>query len=176
MNAISAAEKKAVIASAMRITQTGVMPGLPPAGGGRGKGDEDLEHAGALDLLHRHHGVVGGLALALVGHPPEQVEHPAADRVVGLAGHLQAGDGGQLADGQAAGDAEGSLAHRLDQALLLVELVADLADELLEQILEQTRPAVPPYSSTTIARWSFLAWNSRSSASARLDSGTKYGG
>src|SRR2546428_425785 len=36
-----------------------------------------------------------------------------------------------------------------------------------------TRPAVPPYSSTTIAMWSFLAWNSCSSTSARLDSGTK---
>src|SRR6185503_20091225 len=36
-----------------------------------------------------------------------------------------------------------------------------------------TRPAVPPYSSTTMARWSFLAWNSRSRASARFDSGTK---
>src|SRR5262249_3302820 len=39
-----------------------------------------------------------------------------------------------------------------------------------------TSPAVPPYSSTTMAMCSFLAWNSCSSASARLDSGTKYGG
>src|SRR3989440_6067054 len=40
----------------------------------------------------------------------------------------------------------------------------------------ETSPAVPPYSSTTIATWSFFAWNSCRSVSARLDSGTKYGG
>src|SRR3970282_2600070 len=39
-----------------------------------------------------------------------------------------------------------------------------------------TRPEVLPYSSTTMAMWSFLAWNSLRSACARLDSGTKYGG
>src|SRR5262249_23688993 len=36
-----------------------------------------------------------------------------------------------------------------------------------------TGPAVPPYSSTTTARWILFAWNSRRRASARLDSGTK---
>ncbi len=35
------------------------------------------------------------------------------------------------------------------------------------------KPAVPPYSSTTIAVLSFFALNSRRSASARFDWGTK---
>ena len=36
-----------------------------------------------------------------------------------------------------------------------------------------TRPAVPPYSSTTIAMWNFSVCISRSSSATRFDSGTK---
>ena len=36
-----------------------------------------------------------------------------------------------------------------------------------------TRPEVPPYSSTTMAMWTFLLCISRNSTSVRTDSGTK---
>ena len=39
-----------------------------------------------------------------------------------------------------------------------------------------TRPAVPPYSSSTIARWTLRRWNSWSRSSTLIDSGTKTGG
>jgi hypothetical protein len=52
---------------------------------------------------------------------------------------------------------------------VLLELVADLADQLLQDILERHQPAVPPYSSITIASWaccrrnSARAWSSEAS-------------
>ena len=39
-----------------------------------------------------------------------------------------------------------------------------------------TRPAVPPYSSTTIASWKRFCWNSRSRSTTRLVSGTNAAG
>src|SRR5579864_1634411 len=39
-----------------------------------------------------------------------------------------------------------------------------------------TSPAVPPYSSTTMASWKRLRWNSRSKSATRLVSGTKAAG
>ena len=39
-----------------------------------------------------------------------------------------------------------------------------------------TRPATPPYSSTTMAMWLWVERNSRSSTLSRLDSGTKVAG
>ncbi len=38
-----------------------------------------------------------------------------------------------------------------------------------------TRPAVPPYSSSTIAMWTLRRWNSWSRSSIDIDSGTKTG-
>ena len=38
-----------------------------------------------------------------------------------------------------------------------------------------TRPAVPPYSSSTIAMWTLRRWNSWSRSSIVIDSGTNTG-
>ena len=38
-----------------------------------------------------------------------------------------------------------------------------------------TRPAVPPYSSSTMARWTLRRWNSWSRSSMDIDSGTNTG-
>ena len=39
----------------------------------------------------------------------------------------------------------------------------------------ETRPAVPPYSSRTIAMWTFLRWKSWSRSSIDIDSGANSG-
>ena len=110
-------------------------------------------------------------------HPAEARQQVAADGLEALAFDVDLHQVGHLFDVDAAAEhgtcrwPSSTIALDLD-----VVLVADLADDLFEQIFDVTRPAVPPYSSTTIAICSRLRWNSFSSSGTRLVSGTKCAG
>jgi len=111
--------------------------------------------------------------LALVGDAAEEIEDPASDGIEGLVGQAEPRGGIELFDGELAGDAvvvASSFWMRRSSSSNSSRISPTSSSSRSSRA---TRPAVPPYSSTTMARWSFLAWNSRRRASARLDSGTK---
>ena len=56
-----------------------------------------------------------------------------------------------------------------------VVFVLDVADNDFQQVFDVARPDVPPYSSTTMARWFLRLRNSCNSSLAILVSGTKKG-
>ena len=119
-------------------------------------GEEQPGHLGARPRL-------GHLADGLGQQPADGVDLVLVDA-----------DGeqvGEVVDGHSGRHPEPAVPERLDARGVPVVLVGDLPDDLLEDVPMVTRPAVPPYSSTTTAMWFWSRCISRSRSSTFFDLG-----
>ena len=83
----------------------------------------------------------------------------------------------EVFDGKSRGYAEHSVTEILDgRRLVLVVFVGDLTDDLFDDVLDRDEPAIPPYSSTSIAMWLRSRCISASKLSSGFESGTKTAG
>ena len=88
-----------------------------------------------------------------LGYVSQHAEDQAADCVPVAVDELEFKQAFELVDRHPSMDQQLAACERPDEWFLAIGLIDDLADEFLDHVLEVTSPAVPPYSSTTIARW-----------------------
>ena len=110
-------------------------------------------------------------------HAAQALGEQAADGVDVLDVELDPGGLLEVLDGQARGDPHVDSSRR-SSGRCSAESYSSVISPTISSIRSSmvTSPAVPPYSSTTSAMWLRSRCMSRSRASARLESGTKFAG
>ncbi len=111
--------------------------------------------------------------LTLVGHVAQQVEDETADGVPLRVGELDAQHLVDLVDRGAARRADPATRRACSTPGSSASYSSTISPTISSSRSSSvTSPAVPPYSSTTIAMWNFWVRISRRSSATRLDSGT----